>query len=127
MRQIPGGWRAEILREGRAFAVPETGNIDTAFLPTIELADGSRKPLLASSQGLGRAGGGLDFDFRGRIFDARRRAGRGGKVRAAVAGSHRGIRQQQRMLAELMGAGQAREAEAPKFLPRPRSERRWKF
>ena len=33
------------------------------------------------------------------------------------------LKQQQRMLAELIGAGQAREAEAPRFLPQPRSER----
>ena len=33
------------------------------------------------------------------------------------------LRQQQRMLAELIGAGQAREAEVPRFLPQPRSER----
>jgi hypothetical protein len=33
------------------------------------------------------------------------------------------LKQQQRMLAELMGASQAREAEAPRFLPQPRSER----
>ena len=33
------------------------------------------------------------------------------------------LRQQQRMLAELIGANQAREAELPGFLPLPRSER----
>ena len=33
------------------------------------------------------------------------------------------LRQQQRMLAELIGANQAREAESPRFLPLPRSER----
>jgi hypothetical protein len=33
------------------------------------------------------------------------------------------LKQQQRMLAELIGANQTREAEAPKFLPLPRSER----
>jgi hypothetical protein len=33
------------------------------------------------------------------------------------------LKRQQRMLAELIGAGQAREAETPKFLPQPRSER----
>jgi hypothetical protein len=33
------------------------------------------------------------------------------------------LKQQQRMLAELIGASQAREAELPKFLPLPRSER----
>ena len=33
------------------------------------------------------------------------------------------LRQQQRMLAELIGLSQAREAETPKFLPLPRSER----
>ena len=33
------------------------------------------------------------------------------------------LKQQQRMLAELIGAGQAREAEVPRFLPQPRSER----
>ena len=33
------------------------------------------------------------------------------------------LKQQQRMLAELIGANQAREAESPRFLPLPRSER----
>ena len=33
------------------------------------------------------------------------------------------LRQQQRMLTELIGAGQASEAEPPRFLPQPRSER----
>jgi len=33
------------------------------------------------------------------------------------------LKQQQRMLAELISAGQARDAEAPRFLPLPRSER----
>ena len=33
------------------------------------------------------------------------------------------LKQQQRMLAELIGANQAREAETPRFLPLPRSER----
>ena len=33
------------------------------------------------------------------------------------------LKQQQRMLAELIGTSQARAAEAPKFLPLPRSER----
>jgi hypothetical protein len=33
------------------------------------------------------------------------------------------LKQQQRMLAELIGANQVREAELPRFLPLPRSER----
>jgi hypothetical protein len=33
------------------------------------------------------------------------------------------LKQQQRMLAELIGANQARDAEPPRFLPQPRSER----
>jgi hypothetical protein len=33
------------------------------------------------------------------------------------------LKQQQRMLAELIGASQARDAEPPRFLPLPRSER----
>ena len=33
------------------------------------------------------------------------------------------LRQQQRMLAELIGSSQAREADLPKFFPLPRSER----
>ena len=33
------------------------------------------------------------------------------------------LKQQQRMLAELIGSSQARDAEPPKFLPQPRSER----
>jgi hypothetical protein len=33
------------------------------------------------------------------------------------------LRQQQRLLVELMGSSQTREAEPPKFLPRPRTAR----
>ena len=33
------------------------------------------------------------------------------------------LKQQQRMLAELIGANQSRDAEPPRFLPQPRSER----
>jgi hypothetical protein len=33
------------------------------------------------------------------------------------------LKQQQRMLAELIGSSQARDAELPRFLPQPRSER----
>ena len=33
------------------------------------------------------------------------------------------LKQQQRMLAELIGSSQAREAELPRYLPQPRSER----
>jgi hypothetical protein len=33
------------------------------------------------------------------------------------------LKQQQRLFAELIGANQAREAETPRFLPQPRSER----
>ncbi len=33
------------------------------------------------------------------------------------------LKQQQRMLAELIGASQTRDAEPPRFLPSPRSER----
>ena len=93
MRQIPGEWRAEILREGRRAAVPEIGDADTASLPILNWRTvGSRKRIFwPHPEGLGRAGGGLDFDFCRGFFDARHNAGHGGKGRAAVAGSHRGI------------------------------------
>lgn len=47
--------------------------------------------LLASSPGVGGAGGGLGFYFRGEFLDARHIAKGSGKIRAAVAGSHCGI------------------------------------
>ena len=46
---------------------------------------------MAAPGGVGRAGGYLDFYFRGELFDPRPDAGRGGKSFAAVAGSGCGI------------------------------------
>ena len=46
--------------------------------------------LMASPEGVGRTGGGLDFHFRREFFHAGHVTARGGKIRAAVAGGDRG-------------------------------------
>src|ERR1019366_3020997 len=46
--------------------------------------------VLASSQSVGGAGGGLDFHFCGEFFPARPVAPHGGKIRATVAGGDGG-------------------------------------
>src|ERR1035437_1366656 len=58
--------------------------------------------ILASSQSLGGAGGGLDFHFCGEFFPARPVAPHGGKIRAAVAGGDCGI---EKAAADVCGTG----------------------
>ena len=79
---------------------------------------------MASSQGLGRIGSGLDFDSGGEFFHARPIAGFGGEIFAAIAEVIVELRQQQRLLAELIGPRDTRDADRSKsFVPQPRSER----
>src|ERR1035437_4288095 len=58
--------------------------------------------VLASSQSVGGAGGGLDFHFCGEFFPARPVAPHGGEIRAAVAGGDGGIK---KTAADVCGTG----------------------
>src|ERR1022692_259332 len=57
---------------------------------------------LAASEGLGRSGSRVDFNFCREFFDARFVAGTGGEIRAAVAGCDRGIK---KTAADICGTG----------------------
>ena len=123
LRQIPGEWRGEILREGRRAAVPEIGDADTASLPTLNW----RTALANMFWPHPKAWAGLaavwvlilcmDFSMRDTATVVAEKAAPPSPEAVAE------LRQQQRMLAELIGARQAGDAEPPKFLPQPRSER----
>jgi hypothetical protein len=123
LKRIPGEWRAEILREGRRAAVPNIGDADTASLPTLNW----RIALANVFWPHPKAWAGLaavwililavDFSMRDTMpVRAEKAAPPSPEVVAELM-------QQQRMLAELIGANQACEAEMPRFLPQPRSER----
>ena len=123
LRQIPAGWRGEILREGRRAAVPEIGDAGTASLPMLNW----RMALANMFWPHPKAWAGLaavwilifamDFSVRDKSpVVAEKAAPPSPEVIVE-------LKQQQRMLAELIGANHAREAELPRFLPQPRSER----
>ncbi|MGB7770194.1 MAG: hypothetical protein WBN22_15275 [Verrucomicrobiia bacterium] len=123
LRRIPAGWRAEILREGRRVAVPETGNINAvspsklnwrAMLTNIFWPNPQAWAGLAAIWILILA---VDFSMRDKSpVVADKSAPPSPQVIAE-------LRQQQRLLVELLGSSQTREAEPPKFLPRPRTAR----
>jgi len=118
MRQIPGEWRAEILvaadvnrRKVRAFTSAATirSRLREIFWPAPAAWAG-----LAAVWVLIFC---MEFSMRDTTpVVAEKAAPPSPEVIVE-------LKRQQRMLAELIGAGQAREAETPKFLPQPRSER----
>ena len=123
LRQIPAAWRGEILTTARAAATSRHPSPDThhSWLSTFNL---QLSTLLWPHP---RAWAGLaavwicifavNFSIRDRApVLAEKSAPPSPEVVAE-------LKQQQRMLAELIGASQASEAEQPKFLPLPRSER----
>ena len=123
LRRIPAEWRAEILREGRLAAVPEIGDAGTASLPMLNW----RMALASFFWPHPKAWAGLAAVWI-LIFAVNFSVRDKSPVTAekAVPPSPEVIvelKQQQRMLAELIGANQAREAELPRFLPQPRSQR----
>ncbi len=118
LRQIPGDWRGEILSAARHASRPQPR---ASFLSTIN------HQLSTILWPHPKAWAGLaavwilifavDFSMRDTTpLVAERAAPPPPEVIVE-------LKQQQRMLAELMGSSQAREAEPPRFLPQPRSER----
>jgi hypothetical protein len=138
LRQVPAEWREEILREGRRAAVPEIGDADTASLPkwswlsTSWLGEAKRRRLNSQLSTIlwphPQAWAGLatvwilifavNFSTRDQSpIMARKSAPPSPEVIVE-------LRQQQRMLAELMGPRETHDADRTKsFVPQPRSER----
>jgi hypothetical protein len=121
LRQIPGEWRAKILREGRRAAVPNNEwDADTASLPKLNLLAKIFWPHPKAWAGLAAVWifiFVLNFSIRDKTpVVAERAASPSPEVVAE-------LRQQKLLFAELIGASDVREAEPPKFFPRPRTER----
>jgi hypothetical protein len=118
VKPIPGAWRAEILAAARPASRPA---------PRVSLLSTINSQLSTLLWPHPRAWGGLAavwifiFTVNFSIRDEPPvMAGKSAPPSPEVIVE---LKQQQRMLAELIGANQAREAELPRFLPLPRSER----
>ena len=122
LRQVPGEWRAEILREGRRAAAPNNKrDADTASLPNCSWLTMLLWPHPKAWAGL--AGGwvlifALDFSSREQTpIVAEKALPPSPEVMAE-------LKQQNLLFAELMGSRETPDADRRKlFLPRPRSER----
>ncbi|MGO9584629.1 MAG: hypothetical protein ACLP2Y_00250 [Limisphaerales bacterium] len=121
LRRIPADWREEILREGRRAAVLEIGPADTAALPKWSWPTTLLWPHPKAWAGLAA----IWVLILAVNFSARDRS-------PAVAENFAppspevvaDLRQQQRMLAELIGPRDTSDADRSKsFAPQPRSER----
>jgi hypothetical protein len=118
LRPIPGEWRGEILSAAERASRPAPGasflSIFNSQLSTILWPHPKAWAGLAAAWILIFA---VDFSMRDTTPVV---------AEKAVPPSPEVIvelKQQQRMLAELIGASQARDAEPPRFSPQPRSER----
>jgi hypothetical protein len=127
MRQIPGEWRAEILSTARVAETPRcgVGQRSALSLPTFFSTLNSQLSTIFWPHPKAWAGLAavwvlifcVNFSMRDTApVVAEKSAPPSPEVIVE-------LKQQQRMLAELIGAGQAREAEPQKWLPQPRSER----
>ena len=127
LKKIPGEWRGEILSTARVVETPRcgVGQRSALSLPTFFSTLNSQLSTIFWPHPKAWAGLAavwvlifcMDYSMRDATpVVAEKAAPPSPEVIAE-------LRQQQRMLAELMGAGQAREAEAQRFLPLPRSER----
>jgi len=138
LRQIPAEWREEILREGRRVhppqycyggraAVPEIGDADTASLPKrswLSILNARLSSLLWPHP---KAWAGLaavwilifavDFSIRDKTPVLAEKSAPPSPEMVAE------LKQQQRLLAELIGAREMQDIEPQKFSPRPRSAR----
>jgi hypothetical protein len=119
LRQIPDGWRAEILAAARPTASRlahrvSTFSIINRHLTTLLWPHPKAWAGLAAVWILIFT---VDFSTRDKSpVEAEKLAPPSPEVIVE-------LKQQQRMLAELIGSTQTRDAETPKFLPLPRSER----
>jgi hypothetical protein len=128
LRQVPGEWREEILREGRRAAVPEIRDADTASLPKWSWLSTINHQLSTLLWPHPKAWAGLaavwililvvDFSARDKTpVMAVKSTPPSPEVIVE-------LRQQQRMLAELIDPRDTSDADRSKsFVPHPRSER----
>jgi hypothetical protein len=122
LRPIPAEWREEILREGRRADVPEKiWDADTTSLPKLNWLAQIFWPSPAAWAGLAAVWLlilAVDFSIRDKTPVAAE------KFAPQTAEVVMQLRQQQRLLAELMGPRDTSDADRSKPLaPRPRSER----
>jgi hypothetical protein len=121
LRKIPGEWRAETLREGRRAAVPNNKwDADTAPLPKLNWLAEIFWPNPQAWAGLAAVWifiFALNFSMRDKSPVVAE------KVLPPSPEVVAELRQQKILFAELIGSSDAREAEPPKFFPRPRTER----
>ena len=124
LRQIPAEWREEILREGRRAAVLEIGDADTASLPELNWRAKLTNIFWPNPQAWAGLAAvwilifAVNFSVRDRApVVVEKSAPPPPEVLVE-------LRQQRRMLAELIGPRDARDADRSKsFVPQPRSER----
>ena len=118
LRQMPGEWRGEILSAAKHASRPATRG---SFLSTISYQLSTLLwPHPKAWAGLAAVWiliFAVDFSMRDTTPVMAEKAVPPSPEVVAE------LRQQQRMLAELIGSSQAREAELPRSLPQPRSER----
>jgi hypothetical protein len=118
LRQIPGGWRAEIL-----VAAGENRRKTREFSFAAAVASGLRQifwPAPAAWAGLAVVWifiFALNFSIRDKTPQVAE------KVSPPSPEVIAELRQQKLLFAQLIGSSDAREAEPPKFFPRPRTER----
>ena len=127
LRQVPAEWRGDILAAARAVETPRCGVGQRSALSLPAMFSTFSHQLSTILWPHPKAWAGLaavwflifavDFSVRDKSpVMAEKAAPPSPEVVAE-------LKQQQRMLAELIGANQAREAELPRYLPQPRSER----
>ena len=123
LRQIPAEWRKEILREGRRAAVHEIGDADTVSFPTLNWRTALTKifwPHPKAWAGLAAVWVlilAVNFSMR----DTSPVLAKSAPLSPEVIVE---LKQQRRMLAELIGWRDTSDADRSKsFEPRPRSER----
>ena len=121
LRQIPAEWREEILREGRRAAVPEIGNAETASSPKLNWRAMLTNIFWPNPQAWAALAAvwilvfAVDFSMRDKAPVVAEKSAPSPEVIAE-------LKQQQRLLVELIGAREKHDAGPQGFFPRPRSE-----
>jgi hypothetical protein len=123
LRQISGEWRAEILREGRRAAVSEIRDADTASFPKWNWRTALTEIFWPNQKAWAALAAvwififALNFSIRDKMPMVAE------KVSPPSPEVVAELRQQKLLFAQLIGSSDAREAEPPRFFPRPRTER----
>jgi hypothetical protein len=120
LRQIPAEWRAEILitcRESKVESRKQAGLWPSALVSRLSTVLWPHPKAWAGLAAVWILIFAMGFSMRDKLPVVAEKAAPPSPEVVAE------LKQQQRMLAELIGSSEAREAETPKFLPLPRSER----